>query len=335
MAAHSRRSPTSPSGIASVARRCATLPAVVDDCQRSTERSYSTELAVARAAAEAAGELILAAFDGPGGGSAGPGRRHRNGPHDVVTALDARSERQIARDLRSAFPRDGFVGEEHRPRRPTTRGGQPRTWIVDPIDGTVMFASGIPFFSISIALSVGPAVVLGVVHDPVHRETFWATAAGGAWLGGGASSGGTRDRPSRRLRVRRLADAADAVVTLDPGDPDDPAALHRVESLRSRVRVARSFGSTALSLAWLAAGRVDGVLQVHGLQAVDIAAAGLLALEAGARVTDARGGRWLDLADLGHGRGIAAAGPAVHSLLVERLVAAPSPRRETTVPTSR
>ena len=230
-------------------------------------------------------------------------------PHDVVTALDARSERRIARDLRAAFPRDGFVGEEHRPRRSTTRGGQPRTWIVDPIDGTVMFASGIPCFSISIALSVGPAVVLGVLHDPVHHETFWATVGGGSWLDGGAGF------PPRRLRIRRLAAAADAVVTLDPGDPDDAAAIHRIESLRSSVRVARSFGSTALSLAWLAAGRVDGVLQVRGLQAVDIAAGGLLAMEAGARVTDSSGGPWLDLADLSHGRGIAAAGPTVHRLL--------------------
>jgi myo-inositol-1(or 4)-monophosphatase len=311
---------------------------VVGDCQRSTEqsfeRSYATELRVARAAAEAAGQLLVAAFAGTGGGAAGAGRRHRNGPHDVVTALDARTERRIASDLRAAFPRDGFVGEERRPRRPTARGGLPRTWIVDPIDGTVMFASGIPFFSISIALSVGSAVLVGVVHDPVHRETFWATAGAGAWLDGGTGPAGTPHQAPRRLRVRRLADAADAVVTLDPGDPDDTEALHRIESLRSRVRVARSFGSTALSLAWLAAGRVDGVLQVHGLQGVDIAGGGLLALEAGARVTDASGGLWLDLADLGHGRGIAAAGPTVHGLLVERPTATPSPCREANVPTS-
>ena len=273
------------------------------------------------------GELLLTAFDGPGGGGGGPGRRRRNGPHDVVTALDARSERLIARALLAAFPRDGFVGEEHRPRRPTARGSPHRTWIVDPIDGTVMFASGIPCFSVSIALSIGPRVELGVLHDPVHHETFWAISGEGAWLdesAGSSSSSGPTAAPPRRLRIRRPADAADAVVTLDPGDPDDPVAIHRVEALRSRVRVARSFGSTALSLAWLAAGRVDGVLQVHGLQAVDLAAGGLIALEAGARVTDASAGPWLDLADLGHGRGIAAAGPAVHRLLIDRPAAGPS-----------
>ncbi len=267
---------------------------------------------MAKAAKEAAGDRLRLAFHGPGGGAAGSGRRHRNGPHDVVTALDARAERGIAHDLRAAFPRDGFVGEERRPRSPTGRSGPPRTWIVDPIDGTVMFASGIPCFSVSIALGIGSEVALGVVHDPIHRETFWATRGGGAWLDGGPAP--------QRLRIRRLADAADAVVTLDPGDPDDAEAVRRVEAIRPQVRVARSFGSTALSLAWLAAGRVDGVLEVHGLQAVDIAAAGLLAREAGARVTDASGGAWLDLADLGHGRGVAAAGPTVH----RRLLGAPA-----------
>jgi myo-inositol-1(or 4)-monophosphatase len=279
------------------------------------------ELGAARDAAETAGALLRSAFEGPGGGAAGSGRRHRNGPHDVVTALDARSERRIAHDLRAAFPRDGFLGEEHRPRASTDTGDRARTWIVDPIDGTVMFAAGIPCFSISIALSVGSAVVLGVILDPVHRETFWATRGGGAWLDAGPDTPGQPRPAPRRLRVRRLARAGDAIVTIDPGDADDAAAVRRVEAVRPLVRVARSFGSTALSLAWLAAGRVDGVLQVHGLQAVDIAAGGLLAHEAGARVTDAHGGPWLDLADPGHGRGIAAAGPAVHRLLVPEAAA--------------
>jgi myo-inositol-1(or 4)-monophosphatase len=275
------------------------------------------EQATAEEAAEEAGRLLLEAFAGPGGGAAGPGRRRRNGAHDVVTALDARSERLIARRLRAAFPDDGFVGEEHRPRLGRGRRGPQRTWIVDPIDGTVMFASGIPFFSISIALAVDSQVILGVVYDPVHHETFRAVRGAGAESVTGVSGvSGAPLRRARRLRLRRLADAGDAVISLDPGDPDDPAARSRIEGLRPLVRVARSFGSTALSLAWLAAGRLDGVLQVHGLQAVDIAAGGLIALEAGARVTDASGGPWLDLADLAHGRGIAAAGPTVHRTLL-------------------
>jgi myo-inositol-1(or 4)-monophosphatase len=116
--------------------------------------------------------------------------------------------------------------------------------------------------------------------------------------------------------VRSLADPADAVVGADSGDADDPEAVARVAALGARVRVVRTLGSTALSLAYVAAGRLDGVLQVRGLQAVDIAAGGLLALEAGARVTDASGGPWLDPADLGHGRGVAAADRSLHAVLL-------------------
>jgi myo-inositol-1(or 4)-monophosphatase len=300
---------------------------VVDDCQRSTDSPLTPDLLVAVAAASAAGEALLGAFAGPGGGGSGPGRRRRNGPHDVVTALDARAERLIARHLRAVFPYDGFVGEEHRPRRPDRRRGPARTWIVDPIDGTVMFAAGIPFFSISIALAVGDRIEVGVVHDPVHGETFTAIRGAGACLvtgdlgtsRGSSDQGAIHANGARALRVRRLARVADAVVALDPGDPDDPDAVARIDMARARVRVVRTFGSTALSLAWLAAGRLDGVLQVRGLQAVDIAAAGLIAAEAGAIVTDAAGGPWLEVSDLAHGRGIAAGSRAVHeAVLVSR-----------------
>ena len=86
--------------------------------------------------------------------------------------------------------------------------------------------------------------------------------------------------------------------------------------LRPEVRAIRVPGSIAWSLTALATGRLDGVLQVRGLQAVDVAAAGLIAREAGARVTAADGGPWIDIADPSTGRGIAAGRPAVHRLLV-------------------
>ncbi len=276
-------------------------------------RRLGPETAAAVHAARTAGALVRASFGGPGGGSRTAGRARRNGPHDVVSRLDAASERLIARILLDATPGAGFIGEETRPRAASVAGPDAPTWIVDPIDGTVGFVAGIPFFSVSIALAIGSRLVLGVVHDPSHDETFVARAGEGAWLlGTGEAADG------RRLHVRRLASGTDAVVGLDPGDPDDTEAVERVDAVRRQVRVGRTLGSTALSLAYLAAGRLDGVLQVRGLQAVDIAAGGLLAREAGARVTDAAGGPWLDLRDLAHGRGVAAAGPTVHRCLVGR-----------------
>ncbi len=276
-------------------------------------RPLEHETAAAIAAAQAAGALVRAAFTGPGGGSASATRARRNGRHDVVSRLDAAAERLIAGILLDATPGSGFIGEETRPRPARGAGVHARTWVVDPIDGTVGFVAGIPFFSISIALAIGSRVVLGVVHDPIHLETFVARHAEGAWLVGGEGRG-----MGHALHIRRLASAADAVVSMDPGDPDDRDAVARVDELRRHVRVGRTLGSTALSLAYLAAGRLDGVLQVRGLQAVDIAAGGLLAREARARISDADGGPWLDLRDPGHGRGIAAAGPAVHRCLLGR-----------------
>ncbi len=272
-----------------------------------------SEMRAAIEAGRAAGELIRASFAGPGGGRASIGGARRNGRHDVVTRLDAAAERLIRRILLDATPRSGFLGEETRPRSPVVGRDPASTWIVDPIDGTVGFVSGLPFFSVSIALAIEDRVALGVVHDPVHGETFVARVGRGAWL---LADHGP-DAP-RGLRVRRLASTADAVVSGDPGEPDDANAAARIEALRRRVRVVRTLGSTALSLAYLAAGRLDGVLQVYGLQAVDIAAGGLLAREAGARVTDAAGGPWLDLGHPEHARGIAAGSPAVHRHLLAR-----------------
>jgi myo-inositol-1(or 4)-monophosphatase len=261
------------------------------------------EARVAVEAALAAGHVIRRSFSGPLGGAHSAPEARRNGPHDVVTPIDATSERLIADTIARAFPADGFMGEETEPREPAPGAPAARIWIVDPIDGTVGFASGIPFFAVSIALSVGSDIVLGVVHDPIHRETFLATRGGGAWLLGPEAK---PEAARRRMLVRQVASLTDAVVAADPGDPGDDLARHRMESLRERVRVVRTLGSTALSLAYLAAGRLDGVLQVRGLQAVDIAGGGLLVIEAGGSVTDAAGGPWLDLSDPGHGRGIAA-----------------------------
>jgi len=273
---------------------------------------FGRDAMTAIAAADAAGNLVRAQFAGPLGGADHRVRSRRNGRHDVVTKVDLAAERLIAVIVGRSSPGDGFLGEETAPRASIGRES-PRTWIVDPIDGTVCFVSGIPFFSVSIALAVGRRVDVGVVRDPIHGETFVAERGLGAWMLADGSSPGR----AVRLRTRRLAAAADAVVAGDPGDAEDDEAVRRIDTVRARVRVVRTLGSTALSLAYLAAGRLDGVLQVRGLQAVDIAAGGLLALEAGARVSDAAGGRWLDLARPAHGRGIAAGSPAVHRHLLD------------------
>ncbi|MBF6606244.1 MAG: inositol monophosphatase [Chloroflexi bacterium] len=257
------------------------------------------DLRVALDAARMAGVLVRDGFRAPG-------RHRRKGPHDVVTRWDLTSERLIFAQLAQAFPRDHRLGEE----QGFIAGRGPdngRTWLVDPLDGTINYASGIPFWCISIALACNGEVRLGVIHDPLREETFAAVAGRGAW----------REPNHESCRPRRLQRSADAVVAADAGDADTPAGAHRVDALRSRVRAVRTLGSTALSLTYLAAGRLDGVFQASGLGAVDVAAGGLIAREAGVRVSDAAGGPWVVVADPSRGTGIAAAMPAVHRLLVE------------------
>jgi len=254
------------------------------------------ELAVAIETAQRAGALLVSAFR-----QVNVERRH--GRHDVVTDIDRASEALIMASLAASFPADRRLGEETGlavPRRPSAR-----TWIIDPLDGTVNYVSGLPFWCVSIALAIGNRIELGVIHDPLRGETIGATSGGGAW----------HIDPMARLEVRRLRRISDAVVSADPGGVDDPAK-ERISELRKHVRAVRTLGSTALSLTSLATGRLDGVLQVRGLQAVDVAAAGLIAREAGARITDANGGPWIVVAEPSRGTGIAAGRPGVHRRLL-------------------
>jgi len=267
-------------------------------------RSWDAELQTATEVALAAGTSLLRAWRRP----RAPGS-DRATLHDLTTEVDVRVERAIRARLRAAFPRDAIVGEE----LPTTAASpgtsSGRTWLVDPLDGTIGYASGLPLFCVSIALVEATTAVLGVIRDPVHGETFVGIRGAGAWL----TTGRGRIQP---LRVR-TAPAEWAVVAATIGVPDDSAEVARLERLARRVRATRSFGSTALALSWLAAGRLDGVLQPSGLHTVDVAAGAVIAAEAGALVTDAAGGPWLHDRTWSLGRGIAAAPPHLHKTLLE------------------
>jgi myo-inositol-1(or 4)-monophosphatase len=269
-------------------------------------RPWESDLNAALQAALAGGAVVKAGFRSAS-------RRSRKGPHDVVTQVDRDAERRIFAILREHGPRDARLGEESGLHvSPAAHDGDRgradvgRVWIVDPLDGTISYASGLPFFCVSVALAIDGTVVCGVIHDSIHGETVAAVRGGGAWL--------TPDGPA--CRPRRLSRLADAVVSADVGDPADAAAAQRLSEIRHRVRAIRTLGSTALSVTYAALGRLDGVWQATGLAAVDIAAAGLIASEAGLRVTDASGGPWLDLADPWRGAGIAVGGPGIHRLLV-------------------
>jgi myo-inositol-1(or 4)-monophosphatase len=199
------------------------------------------------------------------------------GPGNFVTAADTRAEEILRAELEKARPNYGFLGEEGGLRAGSDRS---HTWIVDPLDGTTNFLHGIPQFSVSIALRREDTIVAGLVYNPVTDELFTAERGKGA-VGN-----------DRRLRVaarRRLADSVIACGLPHQGRGDLALFRREIAAVQAQVAGLRRFGSAALDLAWIAAGRFDGYWE-RNLSAWDVAAGILLVREAGGFVTDLAGG---------------------------------------------
>jgi myo-inositol-1(or 4)-monophosphatase len=227
---------------------------------------------------------------------------------DVVTEVDHLAEDLILGAIRASFPDDAILAEETGGRQART-GHEPtsgigRAWIVDPLDGTINYANGIPFFCVSIALVEAGRPVVGVVHDPIRNETFTATAGGRATLNGRELQPSTKERLS------------DLVVSMSLAGR---SVASRARAVRRAIRVSRSMGSAALALAYVANGRFDAMVQQGGLSSWDIAAAGLIAETAGALVTDLAGGPWFDVTRGPKSIGLLAA-PSRHHAELLRLV---------------
>jgi len=215
----------------------------------------------------------------------------RKGPADFVSRADRQAERTLWDELRAARPDWGFVMEEAGEIEgdPT----KPR-WIIDPLDGTSNFLHGIPHFAISIAVqepkldgSGWGEVTAGLVYQPITDESFWAEKSRGAWLHDG------------RLRVsarRQLTDALVATGVPFAGHGDVAEWSRIFGAIGPEVAGIRRFGSAALDLAWVAAGRFDGFWE-SDLKPWDSAAGCLLVREAGGFVTDYRG-RSLPICDV-------------------------------------
>ena len=233
----------------------------------------------------------------------------RKGPADFVSMADKQAEQTVMEELRHARPDWGLLMEEGG----TIEGApnKPR-WILDPIDGTSNFLHGIPHFAIVIAVQEPKPggngwgeVTQGLIYQPLTDESFWAEKGRGAWLN------------ERRLRVssrRHLDEALIATGVPYRGHGQLPRFQKILDAVSPEVAGIRRFGSAALDLAWVAAGRYDGFWE-EDLQPWDIAAGILLVREAGGFVTDFRGAD----AALASGQVLAANGE-IHSKL-HKLVA--------------
>jgi myo-inositol-1(or 4)-monophosphatase len=223
-----------------------------------------SDLDVALAAARVGGAVISEAF----GGSYDA---EYKGRHDPVTKVDHASEEAIIELIRTERPDDAIVAEES--------GGvesSGRHWIIDPLDGTVNFIHGIPQIAVSVGLWEGTTPLSGVVLDPLRDETFTAEAGKGARLNGA------------EIRVSPTEELDRAVVATGfPYDHADhaPEYAAALGAVLESVNGIRRFGSAALDLAWVAAGRFDAFWEL-GIAPWDQAAGILLVREAGGRVTD-------------------------------------------------
>jgi myo-inositol-1(or 4)-monophosphatase len=208
------------------------------------------------------------------------------GPGDFVSKADMAAEQILREELMEARPNYGWLGEE----TGETPGADPtRRWIVDPLDGTTNFLHGMPHWAVSIALEHKGEIVSAVIFDAAKDEMFYAEKGAGAWL-----------NDSKRLRVsgrNRLIESVFATGIPFAGNKYLPATLQDLARLMPQVAGVRRWGSAALDLAYVAAGRYDGYWE-RGLKPWDIAAGLLIAKEAGAMVEPIREGQ--SLLDDGH-----------------------------------
>lgn len=233
--------------------------------------SNRSPLEVALTMCRDAGKVLLEHFD------RGEQNTRSKGRGNVVTDADMAAEALILDRLREEYPEHAILSEESGAE--TRMEDTPWLWVVDPLDGTRNFASGIPHFAVNVALCYGADPVVGVTYDPIRNERFWAVRGRGAHL---------NDRP---LRASAAPTVAASVMGIDLGYDDARAIalLDLVRQIFPAVESVRMMGSGALGVAYAAAGRYDLYVH-HFLYPWDVAPGILLMREAGGVITDRDGG---------------------------------------------
>lgn len=196
------------------------------------------------------------------------------GRADLVTEADHASQQAVCEYLARRFPDHHFLGEEGDGPKLPPAPGDPPTWIVDPLDGTTNYVHDCPMYCVSIGLWAAGELVVGVVLDPRQQELFWAAKGQGAWLGDRRLSVSTIDRLEGALLSTGFA----------PDLRGQERTLDWWRFFSFRVQSLRRTGSTALNLAYVAAGRFDGYWAFDN-HPWDVAGGFVLVREAGGVVT--------------------------------------------------
>lgn len=201
----------------------------------------------------------------------------RKGAADFVSAADLRAEKILREELATGRPKYGFLLEE---------GGEiegsdnSNRWVVDPLDGTTNFLHGLGQFAISICLERDRQPYAGVVYNPVSDELFWAEKGAGAWVN------------DRRMRVSARRDLSECLIATGlpfMGMTGRARSLAETDRVLAQTAGIRRYGSAALDLAFVAAGRFDGYWE-RNLNPWDVGAGIVLVREAGGMVAEIDGG---------------------------------------------
>ena len=200
----------------------------------------------------------------------------RKGPADFVTNADLKAESILFEELSRARPDYGFLLEE----RGVVRGESDTRWIIDPLDGTTNFLHGLPHFAISIGVEERGQIIAGVIFDPIKDEMFWAEKGRGAFMNDRRIRVSARDRMDQSL-------LATGIPWKGRGGHDQYS--EELAVIMPRVAGIRRFGSAALDMAYVAAGRYECYWE-NSLEAWDLAAGLVLVREAGGIVSEIDGG---------------------------------------------
>ena len=248
-------------------------------------------LSTAVTAAREAGEFLLSHAGAATGVEEKPDK-------SLVTDLDKKAEEMIAGRIRAAFPGHDILGEEGS----TGRGGSDWTWVIDPLDGTHNFIRGIDLFGVSIGVVYKGAFVAGAIHMPAEHAVYAAEK------GGGAFRNGARLAVSPVATLDRCSIGYDSTLRTEPD-----TVLGALRDLGGRVFNVRMFGSSVRNLTWLAAGKIDAIVEFDD-KPWDFAGGVCLVREAGGAMTS------LDNRELSiRGRGYVATNGAVHDELMRVL----------------
>ena len=225
---------------------------------------YSANITIMMTAARKAARSILRDF-----GELEKLQVSVKGQNDFVTMADIKAQQIIHYELSRSRTDHGFLMEEGKIKNNINENEY--TWIIDPIDGTLNFMNGIPYFAISIALNCKDKIIAGVVYDPVHNDFYWAEEGIGAYIN------------NQRLRVKNKKTLDKSIIALGIpflGRGDHQQHIKIQQEVMSKVAGLRRFGAASLDLAFVAAGRVDGFWE-FGLSTWDVAAGIILVKEAG------------------------------------------------------